>query len=217
MSPRNKPVSALVPFLAFSLALVLVVSCGMRPPDLRKPADMAPGSAQNPKNGNDGQAKPPEGPGAAVAGDRSWGDAPDFTLERFGGGNMILSDNLGKIIILDFWATWCPPCRQEIPDFIRLQKEYGDRGFVMIGISLDRDGETAVRPYAEETGINYPVLYGFDHQEVTDSYGGIPSIPTTFIIDQQGDIVQKYVGYQSPNIFETKIRQMLGIIQEEKP
>jgi thiol-disulfide isomerase/thioredoxin len=185
---------------------------------MHKPTDMPP---QNPKTNTDERDqpadKPTEGPGGTQSGNPSWGNAPDFTLERFGGGNLTLSDNLGIVIILDFWATWCPPCRQEIPDLVQLQKEYGARGFTVIGIALDRDGEAAVGAYAEEIGINYPVLYGFNHQEVCDNYGGVASIPATFIINQQGDIVEKYVGYQSPNIFETKIRQLLGLIQEEKP
>jgi len=186
---------------------------------MRNPTDMPPDSPQIPKTIADERDQPAdkqtEGPGGNAS-NLAWGNAPDFTLERFGGGNLTLSDNLGKVIILDFWATWCPPCRQEIPDFVQLQKDYGARGFTVIGISLDRDGETAVRPYAEEVGINYPVLYGFN-QDVTDDYGGVTSIPTTFIINQKGDIVDKYVGYQSPNIFETKIRQLLGLIQEGKP
>jgi thiol-disulfide isomerase/thioredoxin len=218
---RNKRTSSLPLFLILALLAVFSSRCGMRPTEIRPQNDPAPNSPSNPKTDNDRQEKPSdhqtEVPGPAGRETPSWGNAPDFTLERFGGGNLTLSEHMGKVIILDFWATWCPPCRQEIPDFVQLQKDYGPRGLTVIGVSLDRDGETAVRPYADEVGINYPVVYGFNHQEVSDNYGGITGIPTTFIINQKGDIVEKYVGYQSRTVFETKIRQLLGLTQEEKP
>jgi cytochrome c biogenesis protein CcmG/thiol:disulfide interchange protein DsbE len=222
-SPRqaiNTQLSRLI-ITGLLTALMFFAACGVRPPVIQKPPDMQPDNTQIPQKTVTDQNKPTgsliEGQGVTVNTDQSWGNAPDFTLDRLGGGSLTLSANRGKVIILDFWATWCPSCRQEIPDFVQIQKEYGDKGMTMIGVSLDRDRESAVRPYAEEVGINYPVVFGFDHSEVTDNYGGIPNIPTTFIIDQKGDIIEKYVGYQSREVFETKIRDLLGIIKEEKP
>jgi cytochrome c biogenesis protein CcmG/thiol:disulfide interchange protein DsbE len=218
---RNNRFYSQLPPLILSLIFFFSINCAVRPPDIRKPVDQRPDTPDNSKTDDDQRDKPidrqSEGPGTGGRTDPAWGNAPDFTLDKYGGGSLTLSDYLGKVIILDFWATWCPPCRQEIPDFVQLQNDYGSRGLVVIGVSLDRDGETAVRPYADEIGINYPVVYGFIRPEVGDSYGGIPSIPTTFFINQKGDIVEKYVGYQSRTVFEPKIKQLLGLIQEEKP
>ncbi|MCP2519925.1 TlpA family protein disulfide reductase [Candidatus Aminicenantes bacterium AC-335-A11] len=118
--------------------------------------------------------------------------APDFTLQDINGNLVRLSDFRGKIIILNFWATWCPPCRKEIPIFIKLYKKYKDEGLVIIGISLDRGGKEVVIPFVKKYGINYPVLIGTS--EVEEAYGGIRGIPTTFIIDKEGKIRKKHIG-----------------------
>ncbi|MCK4353136.1 TlpA family protein disulfide reductase [candidate division WOR-3 bacterium] len=137
-----------------------------------------------------------------------WGNAPDFTLPELGGEQFTFSSLKGKVIILDFWATWCGPCRVEIPDFISLYKKYKDKGLEIIGISLDRDKESAVAPFARQMGINYIIVFG--GKEVTEKYGGIRGIPTTFIIDQKGNIFKKYVGVRTKNIFEADIKELLG-------
>lgn len=137
-----------------------------------------------------------------------WGNAPDFTLPKFGGGQFTLSSLAGKVIILDFWATWCGPCRMEIPGFIELYNGYKDKGLEIVGVSLDRDREVAVKPYAEKMGINYTIVFG--NQEVTERYGGIRGIPTTFIIDQSGNIAWKQVGAVHKEIFETEIQKLLS-------
>jgi len=113
------------------------------------------------------------------------GAAPAFTLTNLEGKSISLADFRGKVVVLDFWATWCPPCKREIPDFIDLQKEYGSRGVQIVGIALDEPEK--VRAFAQQNGMNYPVLLGSD--EVTMRYGGIEGIPTTFIIDKSGRIV----------------------------
>jgi len=118
--------------------------------------------------------------------------APDFTLQDISGKEVSLSDFKGKVIILNFWATWCPPCRKEIPVFIELYKKYKDEGLVIIGISLDREGEKVLIPFVKKFGINYPVLIGT--KKVVDAYGGIRGIPTTFIIDKKGKIRKKHIG-----------------------
>ncbi len=133
--------------------------------------------------------------------------APDFTLRDLSGDPYSLADTRGKVVILDFWATWCPPCRMEIPHFVALQDEYGSRGLQVIGVALDRGGVSAVKSFAAANGINYKVLIG--DQNVTSAYGGIRGIPTTFIIDRKGIITQKATGYRDKAFFEDAIRDLI--------
>lgn len=133
--------------------------------------------------------------------------APEFTLLDIDGNKVSLSDFKGKVVILDFWATWCPPCIAEIPHFIELYDEYKNRGLEVIGISVDWNGQRVVPPFAEERGINYILLLGDD--EVTDLYGGIISIPTTFILDREGGIRKRYMGYRDKEVFERDIKELL--------
>ena len=108
-------------------------------------------------------------------------------------------------MVLNFWATWCPPCKREIPDFIDLQTAYGLRGVQIVGIALDEPEK--VREFALENGMNYPVLLGSD--DVSMKYGGIEGIPTTFIIDKSGKIVSKFEGFRSRQLFESEIQKLL--------
>ena len=133
--------------------------------------------------------------------------APDFTLSDIYGAKKSLSDFKGKVIILDFWATWCPPCKAEIPHFIELYKEYRNQGLEIIGVALDWNAQRVVAPFVQERGINYTVLLG--KKDVTDLYGGIMSIPTTFIIDRNGGIRKRYIGYKDKEIFEKEIKKLL--------
>ena len=116
------------------------------------------------------------------------GAAPAFTLIDVSGQSVSLADFKGKVVILDFWATWCPPCKREIPDFIKLHSEYGSKGVQIVGIALDQLDK--VKAFVKENGMNYPVLMGTN--EVAASYGGVEAIPTTFLIDKSGKIVTKY-------------------------
>lgn len=133
--------------------------------------------------------------------------APDFTLQDLEGKPFSLSALEGKVIILDFWATWCPPCRAEIPHFIALYDQYKSDGLEVIGVALDRGGANVVKPFAKDLEINYPILIG--NQEVTEDYGGIRGIPTTFVIDREGRIVEKFVGYREKEVFESAIQGLL--------
>lgn len=139
-----------------------------------------------------------------------WGNAPDFTLPIVGGGKFTLSSLKGKIIILDFWATWCQPCRQEIPDFIALKEKYKKEGLEIVGISLDEE-EAPVEKFSKKMGINYILVMG--DENTVKKYGGIKGIPTTFIIAQNGNIVAKYIGYRPKKVFENGIKKLL----ENKP
>jgi len=134
-------------------------------------------------------------------------NAPDFSLKDLDGNTVKLSDYKDKVIIIDFWATWCPPCREEIPNFVDLQKKYGMQGLIVIGIALDESGARDVKPFSKKNQINYPVLIG--DNVVTDSYGGIRGIPTTFIINKKGLIVEKFVGFREKEVFEKKIKELL--------
>lgn len=136
--------------------------------------------------------------------------APDFTLSNLEGRAGKLSDYRGKVLILDFWATWCGPCRILIPHFKSLYDQYKDAGFEVIGIAMDHGGVKVVKPFVEKHEINYPNFIG--NNEVAMKYGGLRGIPTTFIITQDGRIYKKYVGVppNPRNTFETDIKSLLS-------
>ncbi|MFB0519476.1 MAG: peroxiredoxin family protein [Acidobacteriota bacterium] len=141
-----------------------------------------------------------------IKGQSSSSPAPDFALPDLEGKTVKLSDFKGKVIIIDFWATWCPPCVKEIPHFIELYEQYKENGFQMIGIAIQSGSATNVKQFVEEHGINYPILMG--NKEITREYGGINAIPTTFVIDRQGRIVQKYIGYRDKEVFENQLKAL---------
>jgi cytochrome c biogenesis protein CcmG/thiol:disulfide interchange protein DsbE len=133
--------------------------------------------------------------------------APPFTLTTLDGERVSLSDFRGHIVILDFWASWCPPCKAEIPDFIALQNHYGPSGLQVLGVALE--DEHPARAYAHNAGMNYPVLLG--DEEISAAYGGVTSLPTTLIIDGRGTIIAKYVGFREKRVFEDEIRKLLAV------
>ena len=135
--------------------------------------------------------------------------APDFNLKALDGKMLQLSALKGKVVLLDFWATWCPPCRAEIPHFKELYAQYHAKGLEVIGVALDDGGERDVAPFAKENQINYP-LSTTGAQQLAQQYGGIRGIPTTFLIDKQGKIAKKYVGYQDKAVFEKEIQVLLA-------
>ena len=133
------------------------------------------------------------------------GVAPEFMLSDIQGGKVSLSDFRGKVVILDFWATWCPPCKREIPDFINLQAEYGSKGLQIVGIALDEPGK--VQQFARDNGMNYPVLLGTD--DIATRYGGISGIPTTFVLDRNGKIAARFEGFRPRGVFEGEVKKLL--------
>jgi thiol-disulfide isomerase/thioredoxin len=134
-------------------------------------------------------------------------EAPDFTLPRVDGGQLRLSSYRGKIVLLDFWATWCVPCREATPHFVELQRKYGDRGLQIIGISMD-DSPDPVRTYYQQFGINYPVAMGT--ADVGAAYGGVLGLPIAFLVDREGRIYARHIGATDVAVFENEITKLLG-------
>ncbi len=135
--------------------------------------------------------------------------APDFEAPRLDGSSFRLSAHRGSVIVLNFWATWCPPCRTEIPDLIALQRELGDRGLLVVGVSVDEGGAEVVASFAEDFQINYPVV--LDDGSISEAYGGVWALPTTLVIDRSGRI-----RYQVLGIFPTEaMRPVLEALLDE--
>ena len=134
--------------------------------------------------------------------------APDFKLKSLDGKPVNLESLRGKVVFLNFWATWCGPCRAEVPDLVALQERYKTR-LQIIGLDVDDDDAAEVQKYIDETGINYPVAMTSD--DVRFAYGGIPALPTSFVLDTEGRVVQKHVGLLDPALYETEIRALLGL------
>ena len=142
---------------------------------------------------------------ATFEGDRK--PAPDFTLQDERGDDVQLSEFQGKVVLLNFWATWCGPCKIEMPWFVEFQRKYKDRGFSVVAVSLDDEGWEIVRPFVNELELNFPVVVGND--EMADEFGGVVALPTTFIIDRQGRIVATHTGLISKSNYEEEIEQLL--------
>ena len=172
-------------FASLLLSLTLATGCGAKD----KAAAPAPQAAQ-------AQSKVP----------------PDFSLPEVNSGKEVkLSSYKGKVVLLDFWATWCGPCRMEIPHFVELQKTYKKKGFTLIGVSLDQQGPAVVKPFMTKWKINYPMVID-STGEVQMSYGGIRSIPTTILIGKNGEVKDVFIGYRPKEMFEEAIKKALAEI-----
>jgi thiol-disulfide isomerase/thioredoxin len=134
--------------------------------------------------------------------------APVFSLKSMDGKPLSLADFHGKVVFLNFWATWCGPCRVEIPDLVDLQNRYKDR-LQVIGLNVDDDDADEIQKYVEKTGINYPVAMA--PAELRTQYGGIPALPTSFVLDTEGRVVQKHTGLFDPSLYEMEIRALLNL------
>jgi len=129
--------------------------------------------------------------------------AADFALPSIDGTTVKLSDYRGKIVILNFWASWCPPCRKELPDFAAFHRENREKGVAVVGIAVD-EAVPAIKKLVAESGVGYPVVLG--DRKLQADYGGIRAVPTTFVIDKAGTIVKKHLGMMSKADLEAAVK-----------
>jgi thiol-disulfide isomerase/thioredoxin len=134
--------------------------------------------------------------------------APDLSLPQLSGPPLHLSDYRGKLVLLDFWATWCDPCREEVPHFVELQNKYRDQGLQIVGVSMD-DGPEPVRDFYQRFKMNYPVVMG--NATTGELYGGVLGLPIAFLIDRDGRIYSKHIGATDISVFEREIATLLGM------
>ena len=134
--------------------------------------------------------------------------APDFELQGLDGKSMKLSDLRGKAGLLNFWATYCEPCKIEIPWFVELQKEYGPQGFQIVGVAMDDASTEDIAKFAKEMGVNYPILLG--KESVGQSYGGVSVLPISFFLDRDGKLIAREFGLQSRSVFVDHIKKALS-------
>src|SRR6267142_5092386 len=148
---------------------------------------------------------------AAVKPESDRKPAPEFTLKDSTGAQVKLSDYEGKVVLLNFWATWCGPCKLEIPWFVEFEQKYKDKGFSVIGVSMDEEGWNVIKPFLAEEKVNYRVLLGND--SVGTLYGGVDSLPTTFVIDREGRIAATHIGLVSKSDYQDEILALLEVEQ----
>ncbi len=168
--------------------------------------------------GCDGSSSPKTASAQSGSGSRSDGgqqqvqagdsrQASDFSLTTLAGEAISLESYSGKVLILDFWATWCPPCVKEIPHFVELYNQYSGEGVEFLGVSVDRGGPSVVQKFLDKHDVKYAVAMA--NMEIVDAYEAYGGIPTTFIIDRQGKIIEKVVGYRDKKFFEDHIKNLL--------
>ena len=142
-----------------------------------------------------------------VKSDKDRKPAPGFSLTDASGAPVSLAEYRGKVVLLNFWATWCGPCQIEIPWFIEFEQKYKDRDFAVLGVSFDDDGWKSVRPYIASHKINYRIMIGTE--KMSQLYGGIDSLPTTFILDRQGRIAAQHLGLVDKSDYQNEILKLL--------
>src|SRR6202451_4716223 len=136
------------------------------------------------------------------------GVAPDFALQSLDGKTVRLSDFRGKPVVLNFWATWCGPCKIEMPWFVDFQKQYGAQGLQIVGVAMDDASKEDISKFAKDMGVNYPIL--IDKESVGDQYGGVPALPETFLIGRDGKLMDKIIGLRGKGEIEEDIKKALN-------
>jgi cytochrome c biogenesis protein CcmG/thiol:disulfide interchange protein DsbE len=156
------------------------------------------------------ETTPPATEAAAAPGAVGKGHpAPDFSLRKLSGGELQLSSLKGKVVLVDFWDTWCPPCRKALPHLQELSETYGD-DLVVVGVALGREGEAKVRSYVEANHLTFEMVLFNNDMKLIDNFGGVEGIPTTFLIDDAGIIREKWVGGFGKETYENGIKALLG-------
>lgn len=189
--------------LLFVVGVILVITSllfmGKRASQDNKTQASANGNAANAPVSNPAQSGPAIG-----------SMAPDFDLPVLDGNGktMKLSSLRGKAVIVDFWATYCGPCKIEMPWFVELQKKYGPEGLQIVGVAEDDAGEKAISDFTHKMGINYPILLGTE--KVADLYGGLDGLPTTFFVDRSGKIIDRQLGLISESVIVDNIKKSLA-------
>lgn len=165
------------------------------------------------RNPGHGRAAPFRGPPALAAvlhagrGRRTRGQAPQFALETLDGHRVSLADFDGQVVLINFWATWCTPCRLEMPGFQKLYRDKAEQGFVILGIATDRGDRAGVEAFLAERGIEYPVA--LQTREVNLAFGGVSAIPTSFLIDRNGVIRHRIFGFMPPPALRVAVNRLL--------
>ena len=172
------------------VATCLLTSCGTQPRSVKAASSVKPDTERHP--------------------------APEFALKDADGKTVRLEDYKGKVVLLDFFATWCGPCKIEIPWFMEWERKHKDKGFSVLGVSMDDEGWEVVKPFLADLKVNYRVVIGND--STAQLYGGVDALPTTFLIDRNGKIAAVHIGLASKKAFEDGIEQLLqapgGIIKD---
>lgn len=135
-------------------------------------------------------------------------EARDFEVTLIDGESFKLSNQQGKVVLLNIWATWCAPCREEVPDFVELYDRYKDEGLEILGVSIDKQGESVVKPFMEEYDVNYPVV--IDRGTIMDKYGPTMGIPTTYVIGREGNLEYFAVGALTNEELEPRLKELLN-------
>ena len=139
--------------------------------------------------------------------------APEFELADVDGAMVKLSDFKGKVVLVNFWATWCAPCEIETPWFVEFDKKYGEDGLEIVGISLDEEGVEPVKEFMERYSIEYTIVMG--DEDTAQNFGGVIGLPTSFIVDQDGKFYSMHRGLVSKDLYEDEIERLLGIGEQE--
>jgi thiol-disulfide isomerase/thioredoxin len=200
-------------FLSAAGTMTLVFSCLLAPlgacsQDAPKPAPPAADRQQPADPQSKAEPAPSPTPEPTPEPPKKGAPAPDFTLGDLQGHAVRLSSLKGKAVLLNFWATWCDPCKIEMPWLVELQKKYGPQGLRIVGVALDDASDKELADFARKMGVNYTILKGTE--KVGDLYGGIDRLPLTYYIDRSGNIVDVIEGLASESVIEDDIKRALG-------